>query len=83
LKLSSAEAEIVALYSESLNTPIAPGALIQHNAGESRATRSYIPLQLSAYVAVNSETRARRLEKYFKTGSGKLILKKRNLQTEA
>ena len=57
--------------------------LAQHNSGESKATKPYIPLQLISYVAVNSEPKARRLEKYFKSGSGKAILKKRILQTEA
>lgn len=56
---------------------------IQHNAGESQATKPYIPLTQAAYVAVNSEGKARELEKYFKSGSGKVILKKRILQTEA
>jgi len=54
----------------------------QHNAGESKATKPYIPLQLASYTAVNSERKARSLEKYFKTGSGKAILKKRILQTK-
>ena len=57
--------------------------LAQHNSGESKATKPYIPLQLISYVAVNSEPKARRLEKYFKSGSGNAILKKRILQTEA
>jgi len=56
--------------------------LNQHNNGESKATKPYIPLQLAVYIAVNSERKARSLEKYFKTGSGKVILKKRILQTE-
>ena len=56
--------------------------LDQHNAGESLATKPYIPLTLAAYIAVNSEQKARVLEKYLKSGSGKAILKKRILQTE-
>ena len=54
----------------------------QHNDGESLATKPYIPLTLSAYVAVDTEQKARSLEAYFKSGSGKAILKKRILQTE-
>lgn len=57
--------------------------LIQHNAGESKATKPYIPLHLNCYIAVRSEKKARSLEKYFKSGSGKAILKKRFLQSEA
>jgi hypothetical protein len=40
-------------------------------------------LVLVAYVAVRSERKARELEKYFKTGSGKAVLKKRILTDEA
>jgi hypothetical protein len=36
-----------------------------------------------AYVAESSERKARELEKYFKTGSGKAVLKKRILTDEA
>jgi len=38
---------------------------------------------LGAYVAIHSERRARELEQYFKTGSGKAVLKKRILTDEA
>ena len=38
---------------------------------------------LVAYVAVPTERKARKLEKYFKTGSGKAVLKKRILTDEA
>lgn len=55
----------------------------QHNSGKSKATKPYIPLSLAAYVGVPSEKQARYLEKYFKSGSGNAILKKRILQTEA
>ncbi len=57
--------------------------LNQHNAGLSPATKPYIPLSVVAYIAVTSESKARRLEKYLKSGSGKAILKKRILQTNA
>ncbi|MBT3227456.1 MAG: GIY-YIG nuclease family protein [Candidatus Marinimicrobia bacterium] len=55
----------------------------QHNTGRSKSTRPYMPLKLTAYIGVPTERQARRLEKYVKTGSGKAILKKRILQTEA
>jgi len=44
-----------------------------------RSTREYRPLCLRAYAAVDSELRARQLEIYFKSGSGKAIAKKRFL----
>jgi len=56
--------------------------LLEHNTGLHKSTKPYIPLYLSAYVGVKSENNARSLEKYFKTGSGKVILKNRILQTE-
>ncbi len=57
--------------------------LIEHNEGKSESTTPYKPFELNAYVAVKTEKRARELEKYFKTGSGKAILKKRILVDEA
>ncbi len=54
--------------------------LKEHSDGNTQSTKAYLPLILSAYVAVTSEQKAKRLEKYFKTGSGKTILKKRILQ---
>ncbi|MCX5642660.1 MAG: GIY-YIG nuclease family protein [Candidatus Omnitrophica bacterium] len=39
--------------------------------------------KLLAYIAVENESKARELEKYFKTGSGRAILKKRILTDEA
>ena len=55
----------------------------EHNRGENQSTKAYAPLELSAYVAVRTEEIARELEKYFKTGSGKAVLKKRILSDEA
>jgi predicted GIY-YIG superfamily endonuclease len=52
-----------------------------HNQGKSQATKHYLPFKLEAYVAVNTKKKARKLEKYFKTGSGNSILKKRILQS--
>jgi putative endonuclease len=39
--------------------------------------RAHLPLILKAYVAVETEPIARALERYFKTGSGKAVAKKR------
>ena len=50
-----------------------------HNAGENQATKPYAPFTLEAYIAVRTEQKARDLEKYFKTGSGNAVLKKRIL----
>jgi len=56
--------------------------LNEHNSGVSKSTKPYLPFKLEAYVGVRTEFRARQLEKYFKTGSGKAILKKRILMTD-
>ena len=56
--------------------------LAEHNRGESQSTKAYLPFKIEAYLAVNSETKARQLEKYLKTGSGRAILKKRILMIE-
>lgn len=57
--------------------------LTEHNEGKNISTKGFIPWKLMSYVAVNDEAHARNLEKYFKTGSGKAILKQRILPTEA
>jgi predicted GIY-YIG superfamily endonuclease len=57
--------------------------LNEHNSGLVESTKAYRPLIIVAYVAVQSERKARKLEQYFKTGSGKAILKKRILTDEA
>jgi predicted GIY-YIG superfamily endonuclease len=49
----------------------------QHNGGEVQSSKHFIPLELEAYISVKSEAKARELEKYFKTGSGRAFLKKR------
>lgn len=51
----------------------------EHNDGMVQSTKAYIPLKLVGFIAVETELQARELEKYFKTGSGKAILKKRIL----
>jgi putative endonuclease len=41
------------------------------------STKLFRPLALKSYVAVEGEAHARRLERYFKSGSGKAFAKKR------
>jgi len=53
--------------------------LQEHNDLKSQSTKHYAPFEIEAYVAVKTETKARELEQYFKTGSGKAILKNRIL----
>ncbi|MCZ6764452.1 MAG: GIY-YIG nuclease family protein [Alphaproteobacteria bacterium] len=48
-----------------------------HERGEVKSTKPFRPLSLKSYVAVQTEETARKLEKYFKSGSGKAIAKKR------
>jgi putative endonuclease len=50
-----------------------------HNSFKVDSTKSGVPLTLEAYVAVKDETKAVKLEQYFKTGSGKAVLTKRIL----
>jgi predicted GIY-YIG superfamily endonuclease len=55
----------------------------EHDAGCVQSTKARRPLILVAYIALPTERKARELEKYFKTGSGKAILMKRILTDEA
>ncbi len=57
--------------------------MFEHNTGLNLSTKAYRPFRLVAYIAVGTEKHARQLEKYFKTGSGKAVLKKRILTDEA
>ena len=57
--------------------------LIEHNKGMSQSTKHFAPFDLEAYIAVKTESKARQLEKYLKTGTGKAVLKKRILTDEA
>jgi putative endonuclease len=56
--------------------------LAEHNDGKTQSTKHYLPFELESYIAVKTKTQAKTLEKYFKTGSGKAILKKRILQLD-
>jgi putative endonuclease len=51
--------------------------LNQHNSRKVISTKPYAPYKIISYVAVETEQQSRRLEKYFKTGSGKAVLLKR------
>ena len=53
--------------------------LSEHERGKTESTRLRAPFRLEAYVAVRDEATARLLEQYFKTGSGKAVLRKRML----
>ncbi len=56
--------------------------ILEHNNGLVQSTKAFRPYEIVAYIAVKSKQKARALEKYFKTGSGKAILKKRILTDE-
>ncbi|HEY5075574.1 MAG TPA: GIY-YIG nuclease family protein, partial [Pyrinomonadaceae bacterium] len=51
-----------------------------HQRGDVVSTSKYLPVVLRSYVAVADEVTARRLERYFKSGSGKAFANKRFLQ---
>ena len=57
--------------------------LAEHKSLKCLSTKYLTPVKLLAYIVLPNESRARKLEKYFKTGSGKAILKKRILSDEA
>ncbi|MEO3427586.1 GIY-YIG nuclease family protein [Pelagibius sp. CAU 1746] len=50
-----------------------------HQRGQVRSTKPLQPIELKCYVAVPTESHARELETYFKSGSGKAFAKKRFL----
>jgi len=52
---------------------------LSHNEGLNLSTKYHIPFVLEAYVGVKTEAQAIQLEKYFKAGSGKSVLKRRIL----
>ena len=56
--------------------------LVEHNDGLNQSTKSFAPYVIEAYVSVDTKEKAKKLEKYFKTGSGKAILYKRILMLE-
>jgi predicted GIY-YIG superfamily endonuclease len=50
-----------------------------HQQGHVISTSKYLPVVLRSYIAVADEMTARKLERYFKSGSGKAFFKKRFL----
>ncbi len=50
-----------------------------HDSGDVISTRMHRPVALNCYVAVPTRERARRLERYFKSGSGKVFAIRRFL----
>ena len=56
--------------------------LLEHNEGKTQSTKAFAPFEIEAYIAVSSEVKARSLEKYLKTGSGRAILRKRILMID-
>ena len=48
-----------------------------HENGEVVSPKGYLPATLKSYAAVETEKKARELEKYFKSGSGKAFAGKR------
>jgi predicted GIY-YIG superfamily endonuclease len=53
--------------------------IASHQQGQVRSTSKLGPVSLRSYVAVEDEAGARKLELYFKSGSGKAFAKKRFL----
>jgi predicted GIY-YIG superfamily endonuclease len=54
-----------------------------HQKGQVVSTKRNLPATLKCYVAVETEDLARKLERYFKSGSGKAIAYKRLLLRRA
>lgn len=48
-----------------------------HRRGNVKSTRAHQPARLKAFVAVETAEKARQLERYFKSGSGKAVAMKR------
>ena len=53
-----------------------------HSGGLNQSTRHCAPYILEAYIAVRTEAKAIELERYFKKGSGKSVLKKRIMTSQ-
>ena len=56
--------------------------IVQHESGETKSLKNK-KFVLESYIAVKTDKKARELEKYLKTGSGRAIIKKRILTDEA
>jgi putative endonuclease len=53
--------------------------LNEHQSGKNVSTAKRLPITLETYIVVPTKKQAMELERYFKTGSGSVILKKRIL----
>jgi putative endonuclease len=53
--------------------------LTEHNSGKVDSTKSRVPFNLEAYIAVKDQAKAIELDQYLKTGSGRALLQKRIL----
>jgi len=51
--------------------------IASHQQGRVTSTKAHLPATLKSYVAVLDEAKARALEQYFKSGSGKAFANKR------
>lgn len=59
------------------STPDLKRRFSSHEEGHVQSTKAHRPVKLLSYIAVATEAKARELEKYFKSGSGKAIAMKR------
>jgi putative endonuclease len=50
-----------------------------HELGKVASTQAFLPIKLRCYIGVETAHNARKLERYFKSGSGKAFAKKRLL----
>ena len=55
----------------------------EHNEGQNKSTKPFVPFEFDTYIAVRSQKRAKDLAEYFKTGSGIAFSRKRILTYEA
>ena len=55
--------------------------MASHQKGDVTSTKRYQPSHLVSYTAVRTESHARELERYFKSGSGKAFANKRLCRT--
>lgn len=53
-----------------------------HNAGQNQSTVRYRPWQVVAAVQLDNEDAAVRFERYLKTGSGRVFVKRHSLQNQ-
>lgn len=51
--------------------------LKSHQEGQVKSTKAFIPVKLKSCIAVETQSHARELEQYFKSGSGKAVAMKR------